>query len=75
MEDSKDPNMLRSEGAPSPKGAVALALQALPFERKRLDMVNSCSMDSRPLSIQENTLGHVERFNMSNARNKTYDFT
>lgn len=75
MEDPKDPNMLRSGGAPSPKGAVALALQALPFERKRLDMVNSCSMDSRPLSIQENKFGHVKRFNMSNARNKTYGFT
>lgn len=68
MEDSKNPNMLRSEDAPSPRGAVALALQALSFERKRLDMANSRSMDSRLLSIQENKLGHVERFNMNNAR-------
>lgn len=41
MEDSENPNMLRSEGAPSPKGAVVLAKQALPLGRKRLDMSNS----------------------------------
>lgn len=53
MEDSKNPNMLRSEGAPSPKGAVVLAKQALPFGRKRVSMAENTATNQYSLSPKD----------------------
>lgn len=45
--------MLRSEGAPSPKGAVVLAKQALPFGRKRPNMAKNIATNQHSLSTKD----------------------